>query len=324
MPIDPLSIQKVEIFRGPEALRFGSQAVGGVVEATNNRIPFAAPLGGWQTQFKSATTTVDRGLEGGGLFDAGTRDFAVHADFYGRRASDYFVPSYPYLFPTDPAPPFNGKQPNSGLHSEVRRSAAPTCSTAAMSAPRSRASPASTGFHPGRGADQRPHRPRADQDHQQGRVSSAVISHRRRALLARRGRVSPRRARPRRCRARRHSRDLQQPCPGGQGGNHLHADDDRARHAGQLDRHAVRPPADRHRGRRRRAARLGPHQSRRRLFLQRAVADRQLAHAAGGRIETVRLDGTSGIFPPTFVPPPDDPILALRRSASRPRASASA
>ena len=40
------------------------------------------------------------------------------ADFYGRHASDYFVPSYPYLFPTDPAPSFNGKQPNSGLHSE--------------------------------------------------------------------------------------------------------------------------------------------------------------------------------------------------------------
>src|SRR5262245_3863342 len=118
VPIDPLSIQKVEIFRGPEALRFGSQAVGGVVEATNNRIPFAAPLGGWQTQFKAATTTVDRGLEGGALFDAGTRDFAVHADFYGRHANDYFVPSYPYLFPTDPAPPFSGKQPNSGLHSE--------------------------------------------------------------------------------------------------------------------------------------------------------------------------------------------------------------
>ena len=118
VPIDPLSIQKIEIFRGPEALRYGSQAVGGVVEATNNRIPFAAPVGGWQTQFQGATTTVDRGLEGGALFDAGTRDFAMHADFYGRHASDYFVPSYPYLFPTDPAPSFNGKQPNSGLHSE--------------------------------------------------------------------------------------------------------------------------------------------------------------------------------------------------------------
>src|SRR5262249_42129591 len=43
VPIDPLAIQKVQIYRGPEALRYGSQAVGGVVEATNNRIPFAAP-----------------------------------------------------------------------------------------------------------------------------------------------------------------------------------------------------------------------------------------------------------------------------------------
>src|SRR6266511_699668 len=118
VPIDPLAVQKVQIYRGPEALRFGSQAVGGVVEATNNRIPFAAPLGGWQAQILGATTTVDRGLEGGALFDAGSRDFAFHADVYGRRGSDYFIPSYPYLFPSDPAPAFNGKQPNSSFHSE--------------------------------------------------------------------------------------------------------------------------------------------------------------------------------------------------------------
>jgi len=40
------------------------------VEATNNRIPFLAPPGGWQTQILGATTTVDRGAEGGALFDA--------------------------------------------------------------------------------------------------------------------------------------------------------------------------------------------------------------------------------------------------------------
>jgi iron complex outermembrane receptor protein len=117
-PLDPLSVQKIEILRGPEALRYGSQAVGGIVEATNNRIPFAAPPGGWQTQFLGATTTVDRGAEGGALFDAGSRDFAFHADVYGRRGNDYFISSYPYLFPSDPAPPFNGKQPNSSFHSE--------------------------------------------------------------------------------------------------------------------------------------------------------------------------------------------------------------
>ena len=120
VPIDPLGVQKVEILRGPEALRFGSEAVGGIVEASNNRIPTAAPFGGWQAQILGATTTVDRGLEGGVLLDAGTRDFAIHIDAYGRHSNDYFVPSYPYLFPTDPVPPFNGKQPNSGLHSEGR------------------------------------------------------------------------------------------------------------------------------------------------------------------------------------------------------------
>src|SRR5262249_48615770 len=45
VPLDPLAIQKVQILRGPDALRYGSQAVGGIVEATNNRIPFAAPPG---------------------------------------------------------------------------------------------------------------------------------------------------------------------------------------------------------------------------------------------------------------------------------------
>src|SRR6266404_9627928 len=107
VPLDPLAIQKVQILRGPDALRYGSQAVGGIVEATNNRIPFAAPPGGWQSQIFGATTTVDRGAEGGALIDAGSRDFAFHADVYGRKGNDYFIPSYPYLFPPDPAPPFN-------------------------------------------------------------------------------------------------------------------------------------------------------------------------------------------------------------------------
>jgi iron complex outermembrane receptor protein len=118
VPIDPLSVQKVEIYRGPEALRYGSQAVGGVVEATNNRIPFAAPVGGWQMQFQGATTTVDRGVEGGAMLDAGNKDVAIHADVYGRHAGDYYIPSYPYLFPEQPALPFNGKQPNSSMHAE--------------------------------------------------------------------------------------------------------------------------------------------------------------------------------------------------------------
>ena len=57
------------------------------------------------------------------LIDAGGGNFAVHADAYGRKASDYSIPSYPYLF--DPTKPFNGRQPNSAMQAAAR-----TCATA--------------------------------------------------------------------------------------------------------------------------------------------------------------------------------------------------
>ncbi|MCA6116238.1 TonB-dependent receptor [Bradyrhizobium sp. WSM 1738] len=117
VPIDPLAIQKVDVVRGPGALRFGSQAVGGVVDVNNNRIPTAAPLGGVAAELRSAVTSVNRGWESGLLLDAGGRNAAVHADIYGRSSGDYNVPSYPYLAPPVPAPAFNGKQPNSASQS---------------------------------------------------------------------------------------------------------------------------------------------------------------------------------------------------------------
>jgi iron complex outermembrane receptor protein len=118
VPIDPLAVQRIEIYRGPAALRFGSQAVGGVVEAINNRIPTAAPFGGVAAELKAAGTTGDNGWESGVLLDAGSRNAAIHADFFGRRGDDYRIPSYPYLFPPDPAPAVNGRQPNSSFHTE--------------------------------------------------------------------------------------------------------------------------------------------------------------------------------------------------------------
>ena len=39
IPIDPNSARQVEVVRGPATLRYGSQAIGGVVNSINNRIP---------------------------------------------------------------------------------------------------------------------------------------------------------------------------------------------------------------------------------------------------------------------------------------------
>lgn len=139
VPIDPLATNQIEVIRGPAALRYGSTSIGGIVSGTNNRIPDAVPACGvapFQTygypvkaplaeigapvcvtaETRTAVSSVDRGVEGGILLDAGSGNFAVHADAYGRKSGDYAIPSYPYL--PDPTRPFNGRQPNSAAQSD--------------------------------------------------------------------------------------------------------------------------------------------------------------------------------------------------------------
>ena len=126
MPVDPLVTNQVEVIRGPATLRFGSQAIGGVVETTNNRIPSMIPQRGISTEFRGAGTSVDDGLDGAVLLDAGAGNFAIHADAFDRKTQDYRVPSYPYLTPPEPAAApnatrpgeFNGRQPNSAVRND--------------------------------------------------------------------------------------------------------------------------------------------------------------------------------------------------------------
>ena len=126
VPADPLTTDQVEVIRGPATLRFGSQAIGGVVETTNNRIPSTIPQRGISTEFRGAATSSDNGLDGAVLLDAGAGNFAMHADAFGRTTQDYRVPHYPYLTAPDPAAmpnatqpgAFNGRQPNSSSRSD--------------------------------------------------------------------------------------------------------------------------------------------------------------------------------------------------------------
>jgi iron complex outermembrane recepter protein len=126
VPVDPLITNQVEVIRGPATLRFGSQAIGGVVETVNNRIPDAIPRGGISGELRGAATSVNTGLDGAVLLDAGGGNFAIHLDAFDRMAGDYRVPRYPYLVPPDPAATpratqpgaFNGRQPNSALRAD--------------------------------------------------------------------------------------------------------------------------------------------------------------------------------------------------------------
>lgn len=131
VPVDPLVADRIEVIRGPAALRYGSTAIGGVVSAVNNRIPERLPCGPtpWQTygykvapppdgcvnvESRSAVSGVDNGVETGVLIDAGGGNVAIHADAYGRSTRDYAVPGNPYL--DDPSHP-GGRQANSATRS---------------------------------------------------------------------------------------------------------------------------------------------------------------------------------------------------------------
>ncbi len=94
-PIDPLAAQRVEIIRGPATLRYGSQAIGGVVSVLNNRIPSASPEDGMSGEVYGAYTSVDESFETSALLDFGVEQFAGHIDAFYRDADDYDIPETP-------------------------------------------------------------------------------------------------------------------------------------------------------------------------------------------------------------------------------------
>ena len=93
VPIDPLVVERIEVLRGPAALMYGGSAVGGVVNAIDNRIPKAridgvsgaleARLGGAANE-RTVSALVETGGDG----------FALHADAFGRRTDDLHVPAF--------------------------------------------------------------------------------------------------------------------------------------------------------------------------------------------------------------------------------------
>ena len=92
VPIDPNAATQVEVVRGPATLRYGSQAIGGVVSVINNRIPEFVPRGGFQAEIKGGYSSVDRSRDGSMSATAGAGNFVVHADGFNRQADDYNTP----------------------------------------------------------------------------------------------------------------------------------------------------------------------------------------------------------------------------------------
>jgi len=92
VPIDPFTAERIEVVRGAATLRYGSQAIGGVVNAISQRVPTRFPdesfTGEVTGGYNSGADSRDFAAQAG----ARTGDFAWHADGYTRHADDYDTP----------------------------------------------------------------------------------------------------------------------------------------------------------------------------------------------------------------------------------------
>ncbi len=92
VPIDPFSAERVEVVRGAATLRYGSQAIGGVVNAISNRVPLHLPEGTLGGEFVSNFGSGADSRDFAGQFNARPGALAFHADAYDRHSDDYDTP----------------------------------------------------------------------------------------------------------------------------------------------------------------------------------------------------------------------------------------
>jgi iron complex outermembrane receptor protein len=93
VPINPLVANRIEVIRGPASLRFGSQAIGGVVSAENNRVPTFVPANGVSGSATTGYSSVDNGRLAAVTVDGGSGNVAVHADGFRTAADSYATPA---------------------------------------------------------------------------------------------------------------------------------------------------------------------------------------------------------------------------------------
>ncbi|MEO0462882.1 MAG: TonB-dependent receptor [Pseudomonadota bacterium] len=93
--IEPLVTERIEVLRGPAALLFGSQSIGGVVNVIDRRIPTAVPENGFRIDALGALdTATDLASIGAAVDVALSETFVVHFDGSYRNTGDVEIPGF--------------------------------------------------------------------------------------------------------------------------------------------------------------------------------------------------------------------------------------
>ncbi|WP_321395136.1 TonB-dependent receptor [Emcibacter sp.] len=90
---DPLTARRVEVLKGASTLIYGNNAIGGVVNIIDDRIPSVMPEGDLEGRTRLSYGTVADDFSAGAAVTAGLADeIAVHVNGYYRNTGDYDIP----------------------------------------------------------------------------------------------------------------------------------------------------------------------------------------------------------------------------------------
>jgi iron complex outermembrane receptor protein len=93
IPVDTLTIDQVELVRGPMSLLYGSSAVGGVVNLVTNRIHYEYEEG-FFSKFLTQGETVNNGISNALHLNYGKKKWMFHVDGSTRNLGDQEIPGY--------------------------------------------------------------------------------------------------------------------------------------------------------------------------------------------------------------------------------------
>jgi iron complex outermembrane recepter protein len=91
---DPLAARQIEVVRGPATLLYGSNAVGGVVNVIDARIPDSVPEHALSGKLDLTGGTAAEEKSGAFALNGGAGNFAWHADFLKRQTEDLKIPGF--------------------------------------------------------------------------------------------------------------------------------------------------------------------------------------------------------------------------------------
>jgi len=91
VPSDPLTVERIEVLRGPAAIMYGGSAVGGVVNLIDNRIP-TQPMEGLSGKADVGWSTVNKESRAAVMLESGNERYGLHVDAFGRHSGDMGVP----------------------------------------------------------------------------------------------------------------------------------------------------------------------------------------------------------------------------------------